>query len=220
MFGLKANESFLKDWNGIRAEVSIASYENEVKIEEEIGEIQLTDYGISGICVMNISSKIARGLEDGKKEYVKINFLSGLSINTKKDFIEFMGKRNAIMKNRTITELLEGVISYKLVNILLKKSKIDIKKNWNEISQDKKEELASNIVELKLDIVRTNSFDKAQVCSGGVPLDEININTMESKKIRNLYLIGELLDVDGKCGGYNLTWAWLSGMIAGESIGE
>ena len=214
---MKSNEKFLKDWNGIRAEVEIESYENKEKIGKEIGEIQLTGYGISGICVMNLSSKIARGLENGKDEYVKINFLAGLNINTKEEFCDFIDKRDKTMENRTITELLEGIINYKLVNILLKKSKVNSNQKWNEFSRDSKEEIAKNIISLKLKIIGTNEFDKAQVCSGGIPLDEIDINTMESKKVNNLYIIGELLDVDGKCGGYNLTWAWISGMIVGEN---
>ena len=169
---------------------------------------------------MNLSSKIARGLESGKAEYVNINFLSGLNINTKEDFLKFMDKRNNAMKNRTITELLEGIINYKLVNVLVKESKIDKNKKWDEIPLNSKEEIATNIVSLKLKIIGTNEFDRAQVCSGGIPLDEIDINTMESKKVNNLYIIGELLDVDGKCGGYNLTWAWISGMIAGSAGDE
>jgi len=75
-------------------------------------------------------------------------------------------------------------------------------------------------VELKIDITDTNSFDKSQVCSGGVPLSEIDLSTMESRKTKGLYIIGELLDCDGDCGGYNLTWAWITGMIAGIHVGE
>ena len=74
----------------------------------------------------------------------------------------------------------------------------------------------SNLLNFKLEIIGTNSFDKAQTCSGGIPLDEINPKTMESLKQKNLYIVGELLDVDGKCGGYNLTFAFITGMLAGE----
>ena len=217
---LKGNEKYFKEGNGIRADVTIDLYENDEKIAQETGEIQLTDYGISGICVMNLSGRVARGLNEGKKEYVKINFLEGLNIQTPGQFIEFMNKRNNIMKNRTISELLEGIINYKLVNVLLKKSKISNNNKWYQFSNEQKLEVAKNIIELKIDITDTNSFDKSQVCSGGVPLSEINIETMESKKVQDLYITGELLDVDGDCGGYNLTWAWITGMIAGEHVGE
>lgn len=215
---LRGNEKYFKDWNGIRADVSTQLYEDNEKIAEEIGEIQLTDYGISGICVMNLSGRVARGLAERKKEVVKINFLNGLNIYTKEQCYNFINKRNSLLFNRTIIELLEGILNYKLINVLLKKSNINNKKTWNDLSEIEKELLVSNIIELEIDIFDTNSFDKSQVCSGGIALDEMNINTMESNIINGLYIVGELLDVDGDCGGYNLTWAWLSGIIAGENI--
>jgi len=217
---LKGNEKYFKEWNGIRADVTIALYEDDRQIAQEVGEIQLTDYGISGICVMNLSGRVARGLYKGKKEYVKINFLEGLNIQTLEQFIEFMNKRTNTIKNRTIRELLEGIINYKLVNVLLKKSKIANNTRWEQLSTESKLEIGKNIVELKIDITDTNSFDKSQVCSGGVPLSEIDLSTMESRKTKGLYIIGELLDCDGDCGGYNLTWAWITGMIAGIHVGE
>ena len=215
---LRGNEKYFKDWNGIRADVSIGLYEDNEKIAEEIGEIQLTDYGISGICVMNLSGRVARGLNENKNEKVKINFLNGLNIYTKEQCYDFINKRNILLSNRTIIELLEGVLNYKLINVLLKKSNINNKKTWNDLTEKEKEALITNIIELEIDILDTNSFDKSQVCSGGVTLDEINIDTMKSNIVNGLYIIGELLDVDGDCGGYNLTWAWLSGIIAGENV--
>lgn len=212
---LKGKEKYFKEWNGIRADVAINLYEDNKEIAKEVGEIQLTDYGISGICVMNLSGRVARGLYTGKDEYIKINFLSNLNINTVQECIGFINKRNESMKNRTISELLDGIINYKLLNVLLKNLK---NKQWNEISAKDKEKIAEILVELKVNIIGTNSFDKSQVCSGGIPLKEIDVNTMESKLVNGLYIIGELLDCDGDCGGYNLTWAWITGIIAGEEI--
>ena len=71
----------------------------------------------------------------------------------------------------------------------------------------------------KIDIIDTNDYENAQVCSGGLSLNEINIDTMESKVVKGLFIIGELLDIDGLCGGYNLTIAWISGILAGKYIG-
>ena len=215
---LKGNEKYFKEWSGIRVDANIKAYENNNLLGEETGELQLTDYGISGICVMNLSGRIARGLNDKKQEYLKINFLQGLKILSETDFIVFMNKRNNMMKNRNICELLEGIINYKLVNVLLKICNIKNNKYWSELSQNEKLEIAKNFIDFRLDIVDTNSFDKAQICSGGIPLTEIDLNTMESLKTKGLYLTGEILDVDGDCGGYNLTWAWISGMIAGYNV--
>lgn len=215
---LKADGKFLKDWEGIRTDVLVKLYENGKKIGEEIGEIQLTNYGISGICVFNLSGRVSRGLNENKKENVRINFLNSLNINLPKDFIEWMNKRNLLVKDRSIFELLEGVLNYKLVNVLLKKSKINNNMRWEELSLSSKNDLAENITSFELDIIGTNSFDKAQVCSGGIPLNEIDVNDMQSLKVKDLYIIGELLDVDGDCGGYNLEWAWITGMIAGSRV--
>ena len=99
---LKADGKFLKDWEGIRTDVLVKLYENGKKIGEEVGEIQLTNYGISGICVFNLSGRVSRGLNDNKKETVKINFLNSLNINSPKDFIEWMNKRNLLVKDRSI----------------------------------------------------------------------------------------------------------------------
>ena len=124
---LKANEKYLKEWEGIRADVQIKLYENEINIGEETGEIQLTNYGISGICVFNLSGRVARGIENKKKEKVKINFLYGLNIKNIKEFIIWMDKRSKILKDRTIAENLESVINYKLVDVFLKL--VNISKN-------------------------------------------------------------------------------------------
>ena len=215
---LKGNEKYFKEWNGIRIDSKVSLYENDKFIAEEIGELQLTDYGISGICAMNLSGRISRGLNENKTEYVKLNFLEGLNINSIGECVKFIDLRNNMMKNRTICELLEGIINYKLLNILLKKNNINLNKKWNEISNDIKEKIVSDLVALKINIIGTNSFEKAQVCSGGVLLKEINCSSMESNKVKGLYIVGELLDQDADCGGYNLTWAWITGMLAGKSI--
>lgn len=215
---LKTGGKFLKEWAGIRADVSIGLIENNKKIAEEKGEIQLTNYGISGICVFNLSGRVSRGLEENKKEKVQINFLKGLNIKTLDEFIIWLDNRDEVMKNRTIYQLLEGVLNYKLVNVLLKLSKVRSQDKWKDIDNNLKIAIAKNIVSLELDTIGTNSFEQCQVCSGGVPLCEINEYTMESKKENGLYIIGEVLDVDGDCGGYNLEWAWITGMVSGTNI--
>lgn len=211
---LKGNEKYFKDWAGIRSDVKLSLYENNNYIKSMEGEIQLTDYGISGICVFQLSSYIIKGLNKNNKEVVSINFLPWLD----KDIHEYLLDRNNSMSNRTISELLDGLINYKLVNLILSINKIDNNKKYNELSSNDINNICNCLIDFKVNITGYNSFDKAQVCSGGIPLTEININTFESNKQSGLYIIGELLDVDGMCGGYNLGFAWLSGLIAGENI--
>ena len=216
---LRGNEKYFKEWNGIRIDASITLYDNNSNvITKEIGEIQLTDYGVSGICAMNLSGRVSRMVLEGKRPYVSINFLDSLNIEDEIQAKNFIDNRNKNMKNRNIVELLEGIINYKLLNVLLKNLNISNKCAWDEISFDNKKQFILSLINLKINITGTNSFDKSQVCSGGIPLNEIDLNTMESKFIKGLYIIGELLDVDADCGGYNLTWAWTTGIVSSKNI--
>ncbi len=217
---LKADAHYLKEWHGIRTDVKISLFENNKYIDSKIGEIQLTDYGISGICTLCLSGRAVLALSKKQKTEVKINFLHQLNINDRDTFLNFMEARNKIVKNRNIADLLDGILNYKLVNLILKHSKIKREDNWNDLSNDKKYLLGDNLTNFTLTITGTNSFDQAQVTTGGIPLTEINPNTLESTKAKGLYLTGELLDVDGDCGGYNLGFAWISGIIAGSNIKE
>ena len=126
-----------------------------------------------------------------------------------------MDKRNKQIINRTISDLLDGLLNYKLINLILKLSRIDRFNSWDNISIKEKYLLGDKLTNFILNIIGTNSFDQAQTCTGGIPLTEINPHTMESLKSKGLYITGELLDVDGDCGGYNLTNAWITGYLAG-----
>ena len=216
---LRGKENYFKEWSGVRTDVNIKLYENGNLLKEENGEIQLTDYGISGICSMQLSGFIAKGLYNGKKEQVTINFIPKISSNYD-DAINWFTTRNKLLKNRTITQLLNSVLNNKLITFLLKKSNIKEYDTWNTTSEDKKKLLINNIINFELEIIGTNSFEQAQTTTGGIPLNEVNIKTMESKIVKSMFIIGELLDVDGDCGGYNLGFAWLSGIIAGENIND
>ena len=193
---LKSEGKFLKEWAGIRCDCELSLYENDKLIKKSIGEVQLTDYGISGICTFQLSSDCIRGLDSGKKEVIKMNFLPDI-----KDFDTFYLNRVKLLKGRNDIELFEGLINYKLLYVLFKHNK----------------NIKEAITSFSLEITGYNGFDKAQVASGGIKLTEINDN-FECKNIKDLYIIGEALDVDGDCGGYNLAFAFLSGIIAGESI--
>lgn len=215
---LKGNEAYFKDWQGVRTDVKVTLSENNQVIKKTTGEIQLTNYGVSGICIFQLSGLISRGLFEKKQEQLYINFLYPIKIHTADDFITWMNNRNQNIPNRTISELLDGCLNYKLVNLLLKQSNIKKEDDWNQISHQNKILLSKNLTNFKLDITGTNSFDQAQVATGGIPLSEINPNTMESLKQKGLYIVGELLDADGECGGYNLGFAWITGYLAGSSI--
>ena len=203
---------FLKDWQGIRTDVKITLLENKNIIKEELGEIQLTNYGISGICVFNMSSYVSIGLNENKKETIMINFLPMFKNRTALEKYIFFNN------NLKIGEILQKGLNQKLVNILLDICKITPSSTWDDLSEIKKTELLKTIINFKLDITGTLGFDNSQVTVGGIPLTEINVKTMESKLINNLYFTGEILDCNGDCGGYNLGFAWISGLLMGGSL--
>jgi hypothetical protein len=213
---LVSNGKYLKEWNGIRTDVRLSLYEDNKYISSEEGEIQLTDYGISGICTFNLSHYVTRGLDLGKKEVVKINFLPFVVDDCKEWLDNFSQKHH----NKNIRELLECILNYKLVNVILKKCDISSNLYYYELDDNKKNNLLNNLFSFEIVITGTKSFDFAQIANGGVSLTEINPDTFESKLVSNLYIIGELLDINGNCGGYNLTIAWLSGILSGISLGE
>lgn len=208
---LHGNESYFKNWSGIRADVKVSLYENNKYIKSEIGEIQLTNYGVSGICIFNLSGYVSKGLNQNKKEVISINFMPFAP--NPKEYLENLNK-----SSKTLQNLLECFMHYKLVDIILKKSNIKRNLLLKNLSKIELENLINTLTNFQINITNTNNFEHAQVCSGGISLEEINSDTMESLKAKNLYLIGEIVDIDGDCGGYNLGWAWMSAIKAGKSV--
>ena len=192
--GLKIEKKY--PWHGIRSDVKLLLKENDNIIGYEDGEIQLTDYGISGICVFNLSNLVSKGLDLGKKEEIVIDFIPFLeTIDMAREW--FIDRTNKT--KRSVNELVSGILNSKLWPILVNEDRLFTDLNKNE--QDK---ILNNLINFKVLITETKSFDESQVCIGGVKLDDINLDTMESKKVSGLYIIGELIDLTGVCGGYNI----------------
>ena len=212
---LRIDNKICKRWAGVRVNSRIKLYEDNKYIKEEVGELMLTNYGISGICAMQLSGRIAKGLDNGKREELVINFVPDIANDSKEmlDFLDNYNKKNNFM----VREIADNLINYKLGNAI--NSKIN-DFYYRDLSKKNKNELASNLTSYKVNIIGTNTFREAQTCSGGISLKEINLKTMESLKIKNLYFIGEIVDVNGDCGGYNLGFAWISGLIAGGSCSD
>lgn len=208
---IRMNEKYLKDWNGVRCS---ASLNLNIDGEEyfETGELQLTDYGISGICVFNLSSIIERAILDKKDVKLSINFLPFTD-----DPMSFITERYNSLIDLTLEEMFESIFNYKLSHVLFKVSGINKDSRWNKLSYEERLRLIDTFTNFTVNIDEV-IFDKGQVTSGGVLLSEIDINTFESKKVDGLYFTGEILDVDGICGGFNLGFAFISGCIVGDSL--
>lgn len=213
---LKSSDKYLKELKGIRCDAKVSIFEDNKFLKSEEGELQLTDYGISGICVFNLSYLAIKALSKNKDIHAFVNFLP--FIETKEELLKYLDNRGNILKTKKMNEFFDGLLNNKLSKVILEKSNINANSYYRDLSKDEKNILVSNINQYNFNITSSNSFDSAQVCQGGIPINEINLFTMESKKEKNLYIIGELLDINADCGGYNLTFAFLSGMKAGINI--
>lgn len=218
LVGLKCKEPFLKKLNGVRSNATVSLFINDKLIKSEIGEVQFTNYGLSGICIFNLSSIASRSISENKKVKISINFLDKLKIKNKKSFQEFILSSEYNFKKEKVSYFLDNLLNYKLTNVILEKTKIERNKLVSKLSDNEINMLFENLFSFTMNIIDTNNFESAQITSGGVSLYEINPLTFESKIVSNLYLTGEVLDIDGDCGGYNIAFAVLSGILAGESV--
>ena len=203
------------DFGGLRCVAEIKVYidkkSEQVLLGSEVGELQFTEQGIGGIPVMQLSGKIARELDEGNKLYFKINFCydkSGAELEN------ILKKRRELLAERTSDKFLTGFTYEKLSKYIADKF-LDNKNNVGNITDSKINMILKWLKEAKFDIIAVNGFDSAQTTSGGVSMDEVT-NSLESKFVPRLFFVGEVLDVDGLCGGYNLTWAFSSAYEVGN----
>ncbi len=199
--------SFFNKWNGIRTKAIVSSFNNDTLLKEESGEILLTDYGVSGICVFNISRYASIALNKKDDVYVCINFVPSIS-----NIYTYLNNTN-----NTINIVLKRMINDKLANVILGNIDILRNKTFRELTEDEKVILINELTNFKLYVTGTMNYNQSQVTRGGVDLSNIN-TSFESNKVPGLYFIGEVLDVDGDCGGYNIAFAIYSALIASRGI--
>ena len=214
LVGLETEEN-LKELAGIRFLGEVSLLINNELVQKEQGEIQINDYGFSGIPVMQISSKAIKALDDNKNVSISINYIPNIASDIL-GLRSFLKVQNKHLSNKTISQILDQLFNYKLSNYFLKTSKIDEHSVVDKLSNDELDLLCHNILNSNYNIIKDHGFDNAQVTSGGIDLKEVNLDTLESLKVKGLYFCGEVLDVDGACGGYNLSFAWITGLIAGD----
>ena len=203
------------DFGGLRCVAEIKAYINkkgeQVLLGSEVGELQFTEKSISGIPVMQLSGKIARELDKGNKLYFNIDFCYDKSGEELEDILK---KRRELLAERTSDKFLTGFTYEKLSKYIADKF-LDNKNNVGNITDNKISLILKWLKEAKFDIITVSGFDSAQTTSGGVSMDEVT-DSLESKFVTGLFFVGEVLDVDGLCGGYNLTWAFSSAYEVGN----
>lgn len=202
---------------GVRARGRVKLLRDGTEVFSESGEIQFTKYGLSGICIFNMT------------RYMRFSGSKGLSsfevqieLFNERDFIErrvsLARSESGIGKNEKAKSLLRGVLKESLSEYVIERAGVDLEKAIAELNRDEMSQIDAQLQSLSFYPTAIRGWKEAQCSSGGVSLDEVDADSCESKIHENLYITGELLDYDGPCGGYNLNNAWLTGIKAGRAI--
>lgn len=206
---VKVDSAVLKSLKGLRAAGKASLYRNAELIKEESGEIQFTENALSGICVFDLS------LYTKENDVIKLDLANDIS------FIELY---NHLKNNKehfgflTADNIFTGILQKRLAQAVLKQSGTGFNKNISELTDNELKTLTKTAKNMEFKVTGKAGFEQAQCALGGVKGNEIDGKTMMSKKANNLYVCGEAVDICGECGGYNLHFAFASGMIAGESL--
>ena len=211
---LKTEKHQVKGLQGIKTDVAVTAYGDNKKICTYDGELLFTDYGISGNVVFNISFVMPLY----KNVEFEIDFMEKFDYN---ELYEILKERKRILSHLTMENYFNGMINKKLGQFLSKVSGIEkLSKPVKDLNDSEIRKLCTVLKKYRVKILDTTGFKNAQITAGGVSLDEVNPETLESKIVKGLYFSGEVLDVYGECGGFNLQWAWASGYIAGKNVAK
>jgi predicted Rossmann fold flavoprotein len=215
---LKLDYKNLKALSGIKFDGYAEMFADNKPLRKEFGEVLFTDYGISGPPILQLSRTASYNLSKKREVKIKIDMLPNLSIEDLENFLE---THWSLFGHRSITDSLIGIVNKKLIPILLREAGLsDIHKPCWELDWKEKKGIYTLLKAWEFKVVDTNSFSNAQVTAGGVDTREVDPETLQSKLVPGLYFAGEVLDVDGDCGGFNLQWAWSSGYVAAKSCAQ
>lgn len=198
--GIRGKDNYYAKWAGSRMDGRITLELEGKVVGEEQGEILFTEYGISGIGVFQLSRYAVRGIEEGKSAVYHLDLMPQL---TKEELVNLLKDRQQMGSYKNPQELLIGLLPRKIIEVLVKKTY-------------EPEKIAERLKDWQVPVKSAYALRQAQICSGGVDPQELT-EQLESRLHPGIYFAGEVIDVDGPCGGYNLQWAWSSGAVAGRA---
>jgi len=216
---LKAQYPHLKALSGIKIQGRAHILVNGNVARSESGEIHFAEYGLSGPPILQLSRIAAAHLKRGDAVTVSIDLMPG---RTEEEVVEFLEMNWGTFAHRAVAESFVGFLHKKLIPVLLKEAGIDQEPNLlcQDLSWKTKGIFYKILKRWDFKVTDTHSFENAQTTAGGIATKELNPDTLESKLVPGLYLAGEVMDVDGDFGGYNLQWAWSSGYAAAMALGR
>ena len=204
-----------KKVSGVRAMGRVSAIIDGKHISVDTGEVQFTDYGLSGIPIFQISRYLSKGLYEKRKVEIQLDILPELTVS---EVTEELAHRQ--LRNSTLEMFLNGLLNKKLTDALWDMLQMNPNMSVSALSDKQLLLIARTLKKFTVKVNKWRDYEFAQVCAGGIPSGEVHIDTLESIYVKNLYFTGEILDIDGICGGYNLHFAWGSGRIAGMAAGN
>lgn len=209
-----SDTKYVKQLQGIRHKVRLTLTVDGRYITEESGELLFTKYGLSGIAVMQLSAFITR-LNKNENAVVTADFIPTFSLS---ELIEALNDIINHDRNMKSENLLSGFMPKKIGEAVIRSLNIDLRDKVGKLSEKAIKDIAKRTKKFSFSIESVRPFEDAQVTAGGADTKYFSDKTMESLLHKGLFAVGEILDVDGLCGGYNLMWAWSSGRLCGEAL--
>lgn len=208
---IKTINDITKQLKGIKIDAAVSLKRGAQILRSDYGEVLFTDYGLSGPPVMQISRDAARF----ENLTVSLDIMNDVDYDKLFDTIV---ERISIMKNRTLEEFFTGMFNKRLGQVILKMAGFKLSDSVSVLDEKAVKNIVKIIKNMDFVVTGTTGFANAQATVGGLDTTAFDNLTMESFGCKNLYCVGEMLDIDGDCGGFNLQWAWSSAMCAAESI--
>lgn len=211
---LKTETDVVKSLKGMKVNADVNLSINGTAVRGDFGEVLFCDYGLSGPPIMQLSREVER--QSGEK-IISLDLMWEYSFAQVCDILSF---RATALRNRNLDEFLTGMLNKRVGQAVIKMCGLKLSDSVASLKTADIKQIASIIKVMKFKVTGTTGFENSQVTAGGLDTTQFNTKTMESKRERGLYCIGEILDIDGDCGGFNLQWAWSSAFCASNAICE
>lgn len=207
---LKTETEFVKSLKGVRADAAVTLKKGGAVLAQSAGEVQFTEYGLSGPAIFEVSRAAS---VSGEGTAVTLDLMRGLS---ESETLDFIFTRKYTHPELTNENLLTGMLHNRLGRTVIRACGLDLNASVEALSDRDAGRIGRTVKDFRLKVTGTTGFDGAQVTAGGMDTGEFDPKTLESRIVKGLYAAGEVLDIDGDCGGFNLQWAWASGRLAGQ----
>ncbi|RXJ84063.1 NAD(P)/FAD-dependent oxidoreductase [Arcobacter sp. CECT 8985] len=217
LVGLHTQFDYKNKLQGVKKEATVTLYIDKQKDKQITGDVLFTKYGVSGFAILDISQYAVYPLSLYQDVTISINLFPTLTRNELLGILQTLFK--TLAKSDAV-EALTGIIPIKLAVVLLQMNNIDINAKADSINAKQQRAIINTLTNLRLKIEDTQGFKHAEASGGGIRTDEVDNKTYESKLCKNLFFAGEVLDIVGNRGGFNLHFAWASGFLAGKNLAK